>query len=374
MGAPIADERREQFAVQAGLQAVGLALVPDYAAQSKRNQRRDHAVEQRRRRIARDLRQLRLQVLQAVQVSFEVIDLEQTVAAGPGLGFGAAPCTVDEADRHIQRLAQTPAEKVGHGAEIAYRFRISFSPGTLAIRLRLRGAPPRYGEQAELRIRRCSDFRFGVAGFAHGKFHIRLAGTEPDLADEHIFQGDFIAPLDFDAVRAASGRRFERDLPAPVSAGLGFDCFAHPGCVHLHLFTRIGPAPDRHFRFLLQHHAIADDGRKFHFGQCSGAQKCRPKNNRPKPTHASFHGFSIFQTFQDSRTQTHLPPFKTISAFNIFHSIFSIKSSILSLQYSSHQCHMQPGGTVQKRKVYAYLCIYVHSTGWRFHAQNASSY
>ncbi len=72
-------------------------------------------------------------------------------------------------------------------------------------------------------MRRRCDFLFGVVGGLHGQSHVRLAGTDPNLAHENVVKSDRVLAADFHLDRITGGQRGELDFPFPVLIGRGAD-------------------------------------------------------------------------------------------------------------------------------------------------------
>ncbi len=102
---------------------------------------------------------------------------------------------------------------------------------------------------------RFSDTRRPV-GPAHGIVHVRLARAEPDIAHQHILDGEGIRSAHDELRRLGrDGLRRQQHHPAAVRAGdrgLGVRAKAHG-----HLFARGRSAPYGQRALALEHHVIA---------------------------------------------------------------------------------------------------------------------
>ena len=81
-------------------------------------------------------------------------------------------------------------------------------PAAVAIFLRPFGTGVRNGEQADLRMIGGGDVFFGVVGRVEVHLHVRLAGANPQFAEQHVGQRDSVIAggvFDDDLVRAARG-------------------------------------------------------------------------------------------------------------------------------------------------------------------------
>src|SRR5206468_5663571 len=90
-------------------------------------------------------------------------------------------------------------------------------------------------------------------------FHVGLAGTEPDLANEYVFNGNLLVACDdakFGGV--GTGREWiERDSPFPVFGSFGDLLLS--GKRYFDRLSRNGPSPDFQGEAPLEHHVIRKD-------------------------------------------------------------------------------------------------------------------
>jgi hypothetical protein len=92
------------------------------------------------------------------------------------------------------------------------------------------------------------------------ELNVGLAGADPHLVNKDVVQFDLVLDADGHAVGLAIGRYGrQNDLPVTLRVGLGGD----HGIVQpdRHVFTGIGPTPDRQRPLSLQYHVAAE-----HFG------------------------------------------------------------------------------------------------------------
>ena len=97
---------------------------------------------------------------------------------------------VDQANGHAKFPMKFASEVVRDPREGLDRMRCTNLPRTIHIWLWTLECPHRDGEKADLRIIRCDHLRGGVEALANRPFHVRLTGSEPDLADEDIVERD----------------------------------------------------------------------------------------------------------------------------------------------------------------------------------------
>ena len=127
----------------------------------------------------------------------------ELVTLHPGFGGAAAPGVVDQAHRHAKRLVELPAEEIADGGKITHRLGRARRPRAVEVPLRLLRAPVRHGDQPDVGKLRGGLLEVGVVGVVDAPLHVRLAGADPDLADEHVVERDRVLALDGERVRAA---------------------------------------------------------------------------------------------------------------------------------------------------------------------------
>ena len=238
---------------------VRLALIPKESADGIAGQRVHHGVVHRHRTHV--VGQFGNGFLRKVNVRIGL----QRLARGPALDAAAAPRTVDDPDRDIQRPREHFGEEIGRGAAPRGGSRREFVPGarnTLLRRIALRIGHLQEADAAALRIGAGDglvatlDQTVPIAAERH--VHIALTAAKPHLADQHVVQHPLVATRNGDPLRlVTTGGSFQRHLPAafPVAFRRGFRA---PRGHDFHRRMRIGPAPKFHIRILLQHHVAAD--------------------------------------------------------------------------------------------------------------------
>ena len=181
----------------------------------------------------------------------------ELVALHPGLGGAAAPGVIDQADRHAERLVELPAEEIADGRKIAHRVGRAGGPLAVEVPLWLLRAHLRHRDQADVGKLCGRLLEVGVVGVVDAPLHVRLAGTDPDLADEHVVERDRVLALDGERVRAAVFLHgIEEHVPHAVGAGGGRVGLAAER--YRDRLARISLAPDFVLDALLEHHVVAE--------------------------------------------------------------------------------------------------------------------
>ena len=193
----------------------------------------------------------------------------ELVALHPRLGGAAAPSIVDEADRHAERLVQLPPEEIADGRELADRFRRAGLPRALEVPLRFLNTNLRHRDEADVRKLRGGFLEVGIVRLVHAPLHVRLAGADPDLADEHVIERDRVLPLHRERVRAAVLHDWvEQHVPCAVwtrRRGLRLPTERHGDGL-----AGIGLAPDFVVDALLDDHVVAEHVVERHVGLHGG--------------------------------------------------------------------------------------------------------
>ena len=302
--APVLDHEREEVAVFIGAGGIAFALIPDGAFDAVADRGEQNAVvdvagavvagkllQRALRGAFAELGLFRLRFVSAlfpggeagfvallggiageilltrrpaVHEGFEASILLQHIAAHPGLRGAAAPRVVDQTHRHIERLMQRAAEEKAHTAEFAHIGWRALRPRAFEVILRLLRADLRHGDEADVWELRRGDLQIGVIALRDAPLHVRLAGADPHLADEDVFELHLVGALDAHRRGFRAGRHgieFHGPLALRIGlAGLGLaaesDSDLRAGRV---------PAPDRVRLLLLKHHVVADDGGEFDF-------------------------------------------------------------------------------------------------------------
>jgi hypothetical protein len=116
----------------------------------------------------------------------------------------------------------------------------------------------RNAEQAEQAIFRTCDFLNCITALTDQRSHIRLPAAQPDLANQHVFNEDPIAPPNFEAPRAARAQLPQLYKPFAV-AGDGRDCL--PLKADADALSVVRFSPDRRSGALLQDYSFAKERR-----------------------------------------------------------------------------------------------------------------
>ena len=169
----------------------------------------------------------------------------------PVAGRRAADRAEHEADGHFEFLVQADAEGKKERAERTGGLRRGHLPGAAGT------------DVADLRQRFLREVGedvvvLGVA--ADAAVHVRLAGADPDFADEHVLNRERVRALDRERERVTGLERIE--LHAPFALVVGLRRFGLAGNGDGDFFARRGGAPDRRGDVALKHHVIGDDRRQ----------------------------------------------------------------------------------------------------------------
>ncbi len=180
--------------------------------------------------------------------------------AGPGLGDGAAPRGVDQADRHLQLAVELTTEEVARGAEAApqalgHGVGVAGQPRQVGGVGRLLGDLARHGQQADVGVFGLLDLVIVVAG-ADAHLHVRLAGADPHVAHQDVGDRHGDRTGDRHGVGTAGRERADLHRPTPIGRGGGRALRT----VHRHRDHAAGrrPAPHRHRHVALQHGVVAE--------------------------------------------------------------------------------------------------------------------
>ena len=166
-----------------------------------------------------------------------------------------------DADGAIEFRADLATEKIGHGGvtigsacgEICA---VRFAPdaGELSRRMLYIALN---GELPDPRVIGFVENPFAI-GMPSGEVgvHVRLAGSEPDLADNHISEGDGLACSDDEFSGLSGLKGIELDHPSARCVGGG--ALRHPRESHGHRFTGVGPTPHGNGLIALQDHVVRE--------------------------------------------------------------------------------------------------------------------
>ena len=124
--------------------------------------------------------------------------------------------------------------------------------------------------EAVILLHLCNGPFLGII-ITEGELHVRLAGGEPDLTDEHILEIDLVFALH--RHRAGFGGGQHRiELEHPFAGGVGHGLLHLTGEFHSHLFALVGPSPDGNLLVALKDHFAVDGFRQADIG-VGGLQK-----------------------------------------------------------------------------------------------------
>ena len=120
-------------------------------------------------------------------------------------------------------------------------------------------------------------------------FHVRLAGGEPDFADEDVLQGDFLAVADGDLVRAAGRRGSDADQPlSGLRIGRRPDGLLVPGGLDRYFPAGLRLSPEGGVGLLLEDHVVSDDGRQRNLGlEGAAGEQGRQRDEKEIPFHCN---------------------------------------------------------------------------------------
>ena len=269
--APGIDQHREKMSVLPGLGCAGFALIPQNSADSVRDQRRDHAVEQisRRMPLPRHIPAPRETLLHR-QAVFELMDrlheavvdrfgnriFDQLGTRHPTLDGRPAEISADDADRHAQTLFQFLRECVGDRRPARHAFRVRLLPPSSGRKHRLLRRPLEWDEQADIRI---ANHRH--IALPHFHLHVGLSRSEPHLAHSHVAERRGILSRNDPHHQPGVGReRPEQYLPVACAVGPRLVTFSRESQPDRRAGG--GPAPDRNAASALQHHPVAENHRQ----------------------------------------------------------------------------------------------------------------
>ena len=271
---PGLDHGTQHPLVGLGLAGVGFALIPDGAAHGVTDERSDHAVPIHVRAIGPDrgeptgvLTQFggdglvllgleaSLQLLEGDSAGLDgrrffgveilgVRDVGIHALRAPGLGARATDGGMDDADRLLDVGAQFAGEEKTGRSETLDGVRSGELPHTLHIIGGLGLGRTGDGEDAESGVSRARLGVRGSGGVLDDPIHVRLAGTDPDFADDDIMGGeDFFAGTN-DEVLTLLGRLETRERRAPLAISAGSGRRFDGAELDAHLRARMGLAED----------------------------------------------------------------------------------------------------------------------------------
>ena len=174
----------------------------------------------------------------------------------PGLDTGAAPRGMQQTNRNAQLLMNLAAKEIARRRKSTHGFRRADVPASLALGLRFLVSHARRLEHTNFRIVRGVFFFLKIFRRFNRHLHVRLSGTEPDFAHEHILDvNGLIARFHKEHLRfSRSLHLVEANHKLPRSIRLNCLLLTRKG--NRHLSARISPSPNRKLLIPLQHHAV----------------------------------------------------------------------------------------------------------------------
>ncbi len=199
---------------------------------------------------------------QYVQRRRVAVHLAQGRIADPRLHLRTAPGGVDQPHRHVHGLAQFAGEVIAGRGKRAHRLRRGRLPRGRAAELRLRGRAGlrRYLEHADRWLLRIGDLAARIQRALHRQFHVRLARTQPHVAEQHV-GGALHAAVrgaGLQGIRPACRQRRQLGLPAALAVGARLHALLRQ--LHGHRLARRGLPPDADRRIALQHRVVLEQG------------------------------------------------------------------------------------------------------------------
>ena len=120
----------------------------------------------------------------------------EPLAANPTFDRRAADGRMHEPDRDVRLTPQRPREEITHGRALPRCLGRTDLPAAGDFVRRLERARRRDREEANQRFVGSRRFTLAVARSQYRHAHIRLAGTEPDFAGQHIVDRECVAASD----------------------------------------------------------------------------------------------------------------------------------------------------------------------------------
>ena len=139
----------------------------------------------------------------------------------PGFGARAADRGMDHADRMLDVGAQFAGEEKSGRGEALDGVGSGELPGTLHIVSGLGLGRAGDGEDAEAGVGGAGLGVRGGGGVLDDPIHVRLAGTDPDLADDDVMGGEDLFARAHDEILALLGRLKAGEDRAPLAIGAG---------------------------------------------------------------------------------------------------------------------------------------------------------
>ncbi len=210
-------------------------------------------------------------VADALQGGGVIGEAAHHLLAGPRLRPGAPPGGDHQPDGDVETVLQLAGEEVRHGAAaegVAVRggppARVAVLRGALGDRLgNVEEAHPRPVPARGALADRGAPLCVGQDQ-VQGPLHVRLAGAEPDLSDQHVLDGEGLrSRRDLDPERTARRRGLELRSPLPVITRAGRHRLrVGPGPAEADLLAGVSPTPEGRRRLALEDHAVGEDCRE----------------------------------------------------------------------------------------------------------------
>lgn len=205
----------------------------------------------------------------------------QVLLGQPAFHTAATLVGLDESDGDVQGTVDQLGKEIARCRELADGLGRALAPIGVGIVLRLHAHDAGYLGRAYLTLA-CSvdDFLVvvqhrAVAKALDGHLHVRLSGTYPYLASQHVADGQLsVAVVEGDGKgRVAGLGRLHRQQPAALPVGLGLAALVGPRRRSHYLAACLGPAPQADVRLLLDNHVVTHQMRESHLclqshGQC----------------------------------------------------------------------------------------------------------
>ena len=200
----------------------------------------------------------------------------QNLSACPGFNARAAHRRFDQPDRRLARLQKIPPKIIRGCRERLDAFRSAQLPLAFhVVRSLVRHRHPN-PEQPHVRIIGLCYFVGRIGRGRHVETHIRLPGSQPDFAHQHVVNRDRITALHRHVHRSPDGQRLKHREPFAIRPGGDRNLFSAQH--HRDSFARVGPAPNPYRDSLLQQHMVGDERRQAH----RGAQRNRAQVHQEK--------------------------------------------------------------------------------------------
>ena len=277
--APKAHQFAQHRSVYVGIAVVALALQPNDAPNRNAGQRSDHAVV--------ELAGVAVGLIGFGDVVFRV-EFRHRFGVHPRFDARTAVTGDDESDRNIERFGQPAPEQIGYGTEQGHLVGCGTRPLAFAFVLGRLGARTAHGEEPQtLVLHGGGDFcRGAIHGLrrepAHGHLHVRLARTEPHLADQYVIEADAVLFAHFDPLRLERGfRRDDRNAPRTVVRSYDCAVVLFPRTTDDDPMSGCSGTVQGNGGLLLEHHVTAKRRMECHFGMQCGTNE-REKNRKKR--------------------------------------------------------------------------------------------